>query len=82
MRSVMSGPAPLYGTCTMFTLASEKKRYEGSTLPALPRSSCPGRARASATNCCGLFAGSDGCAMIICGETVRSVTGTRSFSGS
>jgi hypothetical protein len=82
MTSICSGPAPLYGTGVIFTRALEKKKCAGSTFPGVPIVSSPGRARASATSSLGVPTGSDGCAKIICGETMTSVTGTRSFRGS
>src|SRR5690242_7072953 len=64
MRSVIAGPEPLYGTCTMFTPAYDWKDSPSMWLmpptPELPNEYLPGFAFTSAMNSFRLFAGNLG----------------------
>src|SRR5215218_8780004 len=84
--STIAGASPLYGMCTISTLAAYKKfsaaRCVWLPKPAEPYEICRGRAFARSINSLTVFGGKVGVTMRTCGPLATFVTGTRSFAGS
>lgn len=86
IKSVKTGPAPLYGTCTISMRAAELSispaRWVTIPMPAEPKLSCLGRAFASAIRSFTDRTGTEGCANIRKGAVANNETGEKSFTGS
>ena len=87
MRSVTAGPLPLYGTCSMSTLAidanSSPARWIDVPLPAEAKVTLPGSALACAITSATVFA-FDWAALVTStlGTTASRETGAKFFTGS
>ena len=83
-KSIIAGPAPLYGMCAMSTpamlLNSSTARWVTEPLPAEPKRNWPGRAFASAMNSCTDFAGNVGCTTTTYETPATVLTGAKSLS--